>query len=141
MLTSKQISDAFKFIQFRMETADNWKNYKNNHYLKNDNKALDLLDSYATAREEVRRCEYAQNWGEYDGKPISKPIEWDEDGEAIDYEDEEWFVELMNAAKEREEELANAVNDLEIDRSIEEDEAEAEALRIQEEKDWEDGEK
>ena len=140
MLTSKQISDAFKFIVFRMETADNWQNYKNNHYLQNDDEAIELLDRFAAARCENIDLEEAKDIGEYEGRPASKATDWDEDGEAIEYEDEPWFVELCEAAKEREEELATAVNDLEIDRSIAEDEAEAEALRIQEEKDWEDDE-
>ena len=140
MLTSKQISDAFKFIVFRMETADNWQNYKNNHYLQNDDEAIELLDRFAAARCENIDLEEAKDIGEYEGRPASKATDWDEDGEAIEYEDEPWFVELCEAAKEREEELATAVNGLEIDRSIAEDEAEAEALRIQEEKDWEDDE-
>ena len=140
MLTSKQISDAFKFIVFRMETADNWQNYKNNHYLQNDDEAIELLDRFAAAREKNIVLEEAQDMEQYEGRPTSKATDWDEDGEAIDWVDEAWFVEICEAAKTREAELDDAVYELEIRRREAEDDAYDEELRRREEKDWEDDE-
>ena len=140
MLSSKKISAAASFIKNNMENRSQFENYKKNHYLQNDDEAIELLDRFAAAREKNIDLEEAKDMGQYEGQPTYKATDWDEDGEEIDCVDESWFVELCEAAKTREEELADAVYELELDRSIVEDEAEAEALRIREEKDWEDDE-
>ena len=140
MLSSKKISAAASFIKNNMENRSQFENYKKNHYLQNDDEAIELLDRFAAAREKNIVLEEAQDMGQYEGRPTSKATDWDEDGEEIDWVDEPWFVDLCEAAKTREEELADAVYELEILRREAEDDAYDEELRRREEKDWEDDE-
>ena len=140
MLSSKKISAAASFIKNNMENMSQFENYKKNHYLQNDDEAIELLDRFAAAREKNIVLEEAQDMEQYEGRPTSKATDWDEDGEAIDWVDEAWFVEICEAAKTREAELDDAVYELEIRRREAEDDAYDEELRRREEKDWEDDE-